>query len=110
MREAIPPQTENTPETPETKHFAERSGHRSLPEAVKEFILSYGSEFRRRGMTHLTIIEKKLPPALRASALAERALGWILLMSDDFHLITCYRRRDALRYLRKKSKRQRPVS
>lgn len=100
---------DDAPETPETKHFAERSGHRSLPEAVKEFILSYGSDFRRCGMTHLTIVLRNLPPALRATALAERALGWILLMSDDSCLITCYRRRDALRYLRKKAKRQRPI-
>jgi hypothetical protein len=110
MGEEIPPQVEDAPETPETKHFTERSGHRSLPETVKKFILSYGSEFRRRGMTHLTVVLRNIPPALRASSLAERALGWILLMSDDFHLITCYRRRDALRYLRRKGKRQRESS
>lgn len=87
-------------------HFLERQAQRCLRTNVLEFILTFGTETRARGATHVTIVERTLPPALRRSWLADLARGWVVLLDDRGRLRTCYRRRDAVRYLRRKPKRR----
>lgn len=89
-----------------THHFKERSAQRRLNPAVLQFILTFGVAVRACGATHLTVINRRLPEHLRGTPLADRARGWIVLETDDGDLLTCYRRADAVRFLRRKRKRR----
>ncbi|MDI1430164.1 hypothetical protein [Polyangium sorediatum] len=85
-------------------HFRLRAAQRGLRRDVRDFILTYGCEHRAAGATHLVILERRLPPEIRDTDLARRARGWIVLLADDGALMTCYRRFDATRALRRKAK------
>ena len=89
-----------------THHFKERSAQRRLDPAVLQFILAFGAAVRVCGATHLTVMDRQLPGHLRGTPLAERARGWIVLETDGGELLTCYRREDAVRFLRRKRKRR----
>lgn len=88
----------------EWDHFRRRAAQRGLRDDVRDFILTFGCETRAAGATHLVIINRRLPSELRQSEIARRARGWILLLADDESLMTCYRRFDASRALRRKPK------
>ncbi|WP_223745253.1 hypothetical protein [Myxococcus sp. XM-1-1-1] len=84
--------------------FLEHSARGMLRQEVLDFILDYGLRVRAAGATHVTVLERDLSRALRDSSLARQARGWIVLVSDDERLLTCYRRADASSFLRRKSK------
>ncbi len=86
-------------------HFIRRAEERGLREEVLEFILTFGTEWRRARATHLTVVERDLPQGVRGSAMAAKAKDWIVLISDDDVPITCYRRAGAVRFLSRKDKR-----
>src|SRR5438067_1584454 len=95
-----------TPNIATTRHFEDRATERRLPDGVLDFIISYGAEVRAGRVSHLTVIERDLPDAIRPCALARRARDWIVLINDAGRLLTCYWRRNALRFLRRKTKRR----
>jgi len=86
-------------------HFIRRAEERGLREEVLEFILTFGTEWRRARATHLTVVERDLPQGVLGSAMAGKAKDWIVLISDDDVPITCYRRAGAVRFLSRKDKR-----
>lgn len=69
-----------------------------------DFILEFGIRTRAAGMTHVTVLERELPWAWRSLDVARQARGWIVLLNDEERLITCYRRGDANRFIRRKPK------
>lgn len=85
-----------------TKHYRERAEQRGLSPEVESFLLRWGTEVQAGGARHLTLLRRDLPRALRDSENAERARDWILVGGEDGALITCYRRRNAWRFLQKK--------
>ncbi|ATB49661.1 hypothetical protein [Corallococcus macrosporus] len=87
-----------------TRHFVERSSLRQLRDDVLEFILEFGVRARAAGMTHVTLLERELPRAWRTLDVVRQARGWIVLLNDEERLITCYRRGDANRFIRRKPK------
>ncbi|QDE99254.1 hypothetical protein BHS05_27430 [Myxococcus xanthus] len=87
-----------------TRHFVERSSLRQLRDDVLDFILEFGIRTRATGMTHVTVLERELPRAWRSLDVARQARGWIVLLNDEERLITCYRRGDANRFIRRKPK------
>ncbi|RKH05226.1 hypothetical protein D7Y13_32330 [Corallococcus praedator] len=89
-----------------TRLFIEQCARWRLREEVVAFILEFGTPARACGATHLTVHERDLPWGLRDSSLARQARGWILILNDEDRLLTCYRRRDASRFLRQKPKRR----
>jgi hypothetical protein len=93
-------------DTPRSFHFKRRQAERQLRPDVLEFILAFGTEVQACGATHLTIVRRRLPVSLRNGTLARRAEGWVVLLDDEGRLMTCYRRQDAVRYLRRKPKRR----
>lgn len=86
-------------------HFIRRAEERGLREDVLEFVLAYGTEWRRMGASHLTVVERDLPPSVKGCAMAAKAKDWIVVISDGDRPITCYRRTNAVRFLRRKDKR-----
>lgn len=88
-----------------TRHFRERQSVRHLREDVLAFVLTWGVEVRLSGATHVTVLNGKLPKEVRETELARAARGWIVLV-DDGHLLTCYHRADASRFMRVKPKRR----
>ena len=95
----VPAQVETRP----TKHYRMRAASRALRPDVEAFLMTWGTETRAAGATHVTLVRRSLPPELRGSAEAARAEGWILVAANDGSLLTCYRRRDAVRFIRRKS-------
>lgn len=87
-----------------TRHFLLRCAERGLRTDLRDFILVHGCEFRAAGATHLVVLERRLPVELQGTEIARRARGWILLLADDGTPLTCYRRFDATRMLRRKPK------
>ena len=86
-----------------TQHYQSRAAERALPSDVEDFLLTWGTETRAAGVTHITLIRRDLPIELQRSKAATRAEGWIIVVSDQGSLITCYRRTDAWRFVRRKS-------
>ncbi|MCE9667647.1 hypothetical protein LY474_07440 [Myxococcus stipitatus] len=86
--------------------FTERRALGQLRQEVLDFILDFGNRVRACGVTHVTVLERDLPRAQRGTLLSRQARGWIVLVSDDERLITCYRREDANRFIRRKPKRR----
>lgn len=85
-----------------TQHYVTRSATRHLKPDVEAFVMKWGTELRAAGATHLTVVRRDLPVELRDSDEATRAQGWIIVAADDGALITCYRRGDAWRFVRRK--------
>jgi len=88
----------------EWSHFRVRAAQRGLRADVRDFILNYGYEVQAAGATHLVVLARRLPAELRETEIARRARGWIVILADDGSLMTCYRRFDASRALRRKPK------
>lgn len=86
-----------------THHYQARAAERSLRSNVEDFLMTWGTETRAAGATHITLVRRNLPIDLRDSEDAARAEGWIIVASEDGSLITCYRRTDAWRFVRRKS-------
>lgn len=93
------------PETPTrvTQHYCHRRAERALRPDVESFVMTYGTERRACGATHMTVVRSDLPPELRDAKIADRAEGWIVVAADDGSLLTCYRRSDAWKHIRRKS-------
>ena len=89
-----------------TRLFIEQCARWRLREEVIAFILEFGTPARACGATHLTVHERDLPWSLRDSSVGRQARGWILILNDEDRILTCYRRRDASRFLRQKPKRR----
>lgn len=92
--------------SPLPRHFIERGAPRQLRDEVLDFILDFGVRTRAAGVTHVTVLERDLPGFLQDSPLARQARGWILLVGDHERIVTCYRREDASRFIRRKPKRR----
>lgn len=95
------------PRLPRTHHFRERAAERALRQDVEAFVLFFGTEQRARAATLLTIVERELPPDLRASDVARRARDWVFVLSPEGALVTCYRQRLAWRNVRRAAARRR---
>lgn len=86
-----------------THHYEARAAERALRSDVEEFLMTWGTETRAAGATHITLVRRDLPFELRDSEEALRAEGWIIVTGTDGSLVTCYRRTDAWRFVRRKS-------
>jgi hypothetical protein len=85
-------------------HFLRRAEERGLREDVMEFVMTYGMSWQRMGATHLTVVTRNLPPEVRGCAAAAKAKDWIVVIAEGDVPITCYRRNNAVRFLKKKDK------
>lgn len=88
-----------------TAHYRARAVERGLPARAERFLRTWGTETWAAGATQITLSRKHLPAELRDTRDAKRAEGWILVAADNGALMTCYRRRDAWRFIRRKCDR-----
>lgn len=86
-----------------TRHYKARAAERALRSDVEEFLMTWGTETRAAGATHITVVRRELPIDLQGTDEAARAEGWIIVAGDDGSLVTCYRRSDAWSFVRRKS-------
>jgi hypothetical protein len=88
-----------------TLHYRARAVERALSSRVEEFLRTWGRETWAAGATQITLVRNDLPPELRETREARRAQDWILVAADNGALLTCYRRRDAWRFIQRKRDR-----
>jgi hypothetical protein len=88
-----------------THHYRARAAERDLTPDVELFLRTWGTERWAAGATQVMLIPKHLPTHVRNSADARRAEGWILVVAPNGALLTCYRRRGALRFVQRKAER-----
>ena len=89
-----------------TRHFVARAHERRLRLDVLAFILAHGVDVDGDDARSVTVVDKHLPPDLVASPVARRARGWVIVMSRDGALLTCYRREDAAKFLKRKGEKR----
>ena len=53
-----------------TQHYQARAAERALPSNVEDFLLTWGTETRAAGATHITLVRRDLPRLDRDVALA----------------------------------------
>jgi hypothetical protein len=87
-----------------TVHFQERLATRGLKQELLEFILVWGSEVQAAGARHFVVALKELPEEIRDTPTAIQAAQWVLVLSQEGVLLTCFRNRDALKFARTKPK------
>jgi hypothetical protein len=90
-----------------TCHYLTRRAERTLRPEVEAFILRWGTPVQVAGAIHFTVVYRELPEEMRSSNEAARADGWIIVVAYDGSLLTCYRRRHAWRFIRRKRWRPR---
>lgn len=95
-----------TPRFENTRHFEDRRSTRGLPAEWVDFVLLYGDEFDACDARSYTVVNRHLPRDLRGSEAARKTQGWIVVVSPEGTLLTCYRRRDAAHYLKTKQERR----
>lgn len=86
-----------------TQHYRSRAAERALRSDVEEFLMTWGTETRAAGATHITLVRRDLPVDMQGIEETARAEGWIIVVGDEGSLVTCYRRNDAWRFVRRKS-------
>lgn len=92
----------------DTWHYHHRAAERALPQDVEGFLRTWGTEVWTAGARQITLFLKDLPEELRDTMIARRAEGWILIAAPNGALMTCYQRRDAWRFITRKSQDRRP--
>lgn len=96
------------PTTHDTQHYRLRAAERALPQDVEGFLRMWGTEIWAAGARQITLFLKDLPAELRDTMIARRAEGWILVAAPNGALMTCYQRRNAWRFITRKSEDHRP--
>jgi hypothetical protein len=85
-----------------THHYRARADERALPDRVEAFLRTWGTETWAAGATQITLVRDELPLELQESREARQAEDWVLVAGDNGALLTCYRRRRAWRFIRRK--------
>jgi hypothetical protein len=89
-----------------TNHFKQRARERGLGRDVEDFIITWGTQLEARDNAYyFTVLERELPGEVRWSRLARRAANWVLVVSEQGDIITCYRDRNAWRTVRRRRTR-----
>jgi hypothetical protein len=91
-----------------TLHYRLRAAERSLPQDVEGFLRTWGTEIWAAGARQITLFLEDLPAELRDTMMARRAEDWILVAAPSGALMTCYQRRNARRFITRKSEDRRP--
>jgi hypothetical protein len=85
-------------------HAALRAARRNLVSDEVEYVLTYGREVHRTGITFYFLGRSDIPPADRRTSWATRLEGTVVLLANDGQVITVYRHRRALRKIQRKQK------
>jgi len=91
-----------------TAHAQIRGAQRNITPENIDLVLRYGKELHRTGASFIFLGKRDIPEDLRNDDQMRKLEGTVLIISEDSnHLITCYKNRNALREIKKKSKRRR---
>jgi len=86
-----------------TLHYRLRAAERALPSDIECFLRTWGTETWAAGARQIAVLRQGLPAELRDTMIARRAEEWILVAAPNGALMTCYERRDAWRFIMRKS-------
>lgn len=87
-----------------TKHSQERAGQRCITDELLTWVLTYGTPTNRQGVTFFTVFSKDLPNDLAPTIRQKIKNLVVLIAADGRKIITCYRAKNAVKYLKKKRK------
>jgi hypothetical protein len=86
-----------------SSHSRMRMRQRGLSNLTISLALEYGDCLLKQGLEFYVLGNKDLPPGLPARE-AERVRNTVVVINPTGEILTCYRRRGGLKYLRKKPK------
>ncbi|MEO7000525.1 MAG: DUF4258 domain-containing protein [Ktedonobacterales bacterium] len=89
-----------------SRHGAHRSMQRGITPTVIEYALTYGRLIQRTGVMFCVLGWRDIPPADRRNEWAAHLVGTVVLLDEDWRVITVYRKRSALRDIQRKLKRR----
>jgi hypothetical protein len=85
-------------------HATRRAARRNLAPGEVEYVLTYGRQVHRTGVTFYFLGWRDIPYADRQASWAARLEGTVVLLSNDGEIITVYRHRKALHSIQRKQK------
>jgi len=85
-----------------TYHSRLRASQRGIDYHTLMHILDYGTPFYRQGLVFYTVFEKDIPKRFSRS-LRRKILNLVVLLEGTC-IITCYRAKNAVKYLKRKQK------
>jgi len=92
-----------------SRHASERASQRNLSHDDLAFVMQYGQEIHRAGALFIFLGHRHIPKQFRGNRNIMRLAGTALVVSSDCQqVITAYRNRNAIRDIKRKSKRYIP--
>lgn len=88
-----------------TEHSKKRANQRGLSGAMLRSVLDYGTPFHRQGLIFYTILKEDLAKAF-CPVIAKKLQNVVVVFNNaTSQIVTCYKAKNAVRYLRKKGKK-----
>lgn len=84
-----------------TKHLQHRAAQRGLAYDRMLKVIEYGEAVFKQGLTFYTVTKRAFPAYARPDDL-ERLNNWVVVVKDSV-VITCYRAKNGIRHIRRKS-------
>lgn len=86
-----------------TEHCERRMRQRSIDSELLMMALEFGEEIFKQGAIFHVVTKKSMPTHLDAT-LRRKLENLVVMVSDDASVITCYRNKEGMKYIKKKSK------
>ena len=83
-------------------HSSARMRQRGMDNHIISLAVQFGECFQKQGLEFYALSDRRLPLGL--GQLGERARNTVVVIGPGGEIITCYRRRGGIKYLRKKQK------
>ncbi len=87
-----------------SRHSMVRACQRAIDQITLNLLFEFGTPFYRQGMVFYTVLEKDCPDSISHKAKSKLKNLIVLLGSNGKQIVTCYRTKNAVKFLRKKSK------
>lgn len=84
-----------------TRHFEEKAAKRGLSMENMLKVIEYGEAVFKQGLTFYTVTRRSFPVYAEAKEI-ERLNNWVVVVSGDAEVVTCYRSDNGIKHLNRK--------
>jgi len=87
-----------------TDHSKWRACQRAIDTQILNLTLEFGTPFYRQGMVFYTVLKNNIPKNMDHSVRSKLKNIVVLLSSNGYQIVTCFRAKNAVKFLRRKPK------